>query len=99
MEENNNNDILEKVTITVSPEMIIEMQERVDELEKETKMLAQFCKMQASINNVMRFLVCKKYTEKELNDALEEFKKIEKEILPHKSENKNSEKSEENSEN
>jgi archaellum component FlaC len=73
-------------------EMTIE--ERIEELEKEVKMLVQFYKMQASINNILRFLIRKKYSEKELNSALEEFEAIEKDIKTQK----RSEKEEENSE-
>ena len=57
-----------------------ELSKRVTELEEKNKMITQFLKMQSSINNVLKFLVKKKYTEKELDDALNEFEEYEKHL-------------------
>ena len=68
------------------------VEKKIEELENKVEFLIGFCKMQSSINNVMRFLVRKKYSENELNEALKEFEEHEK----HLKESENEEKKEEN---
>lgn len=53
---------------------------RVDDIEKTMNFLADFCKMQVKINNCLRFLVRRKYSEKELDEALKEFEEHEKHL-------------------
>lgn len=55
----------------------MDVEERIKNLESKVSFLADFCKLQTSINNVLRFLVKKKFTESELNTALKEFEEIE----------------------
>ena len=57
-----------------------ELEKRVNELEEKMELISKFLKMQSSINNVLKFLVRKKYTEKELDTALNEFEELEKHL-------------------
>ena len=77
-----------------------EIKERLDkleaamkELEDYTKKIGRFCSMQSSINNVLKYLVRKKYTEKELEIALKEYEDAQKRLH---SEEEKEEKKEEN---
>lgn len=79
---------------------IDEIKERLDKLEaamKEiedyAKKLGRFCSMQSSINNVLKYLVRKKYTEKELEIALKEYEDAQKRLH---SDDEKEEKKEEN---
>ena len=57
-----------------------ELEKRVNELEEKMELISKFLKMQSSINNVLKFLVRKKYSEKELDEALNEFEELEKHL-------------------
>lgn len=57
-----------------------DLEKRVDILEEKLELATKFLKMQSSINNVLKFLVKKKYTEKELDEALNEFEEYEKHL-------------------
>jgi adenylosuccinate lyase len=72
---------------TMDPVLL--MSERQETLEQKVKSLTDFCRMQCEINNALRYLVRRKYTEKELNEAMEEFNSIEKKLKNDKNEEKN----------
>lgn len=67
------------------------LEERVEELEMQVQMISKFLKMQTSINNVLRFLIKRKYTKEKLDEALKEFEEYEKHLY---SEEKNAENAE-----
>lgn len=59
------------------------------ELEEKVELVSKFLKMQSQINNLLKFLVKKKYSEKELDAALEEFEEYEKHLHEEKEKAKN----------
>lgn len=69
-------------------ETVKKLSEHVDDLEKKVKNLASFTRIQCDINNVLRFLIRKKYSENELNEALKEYEEHEKHLKNDKNEEK-----------
>lgn len=63
----------------------------VADLREHVEVLLKFARSQIQINSVQKFLIKKKYTEKELEIALDEFKDAQKRL---RSEDKKEEKSE-----
>lgn len=69
-------------------ENAISLEEKINNMTTKIDFLVDFCKMQTSINNILRFLIRKKYTEKELDEALKEFEEHEKHLREDKKEEK-----------
>lgn len=62
-----------KEPIELLSEQLVELVEHVDKL-------GRFCAMQCDINNVLRFLIKRKYTQKELEIALKEYEEAAKRL-------------------
>lgn len=67
----------------------------VEELEEKIELISKFLKMQSSINNVLKYLVKRKYSDKELDKALKEFEEIENHLKNEEKDKKEDEKDEE----
>lgn len=74
-------------------EHIIELQERVTNLEILCGRLSDFVKLQSDINEILKYLVVNKYEKNELTSALNGFSLHKSEEKPHKSEEETVEKS------
>ena len=66
-----------------------ELEEEVAEINNKLELVSRFLKMQSSINNLLKFLVKKRYSEKELDAALEVFEEYEKHLHEEKEKAKN----------
>lgn len=80
--------INEEITTEKNEISLESLSEHVDELEKKVKNLASFTRIQCDINNVLRFLIRKKYSENELNEALKEYEEHEKHLKNDENEEK-----------
>ena len=78
-----------KDPVDILAQQCAELEGEVNEINDKLELISKFLKMQSQINNLLKFLVKKKYSEKELDAALEEFEEYEKHLHEEKENAKN----------
>lgn len=78
-----------KDPVDILSQQCAELEGEVNEINDKLELISRFLKMQSQINNLLKFLVKKKYSEKELDAALEEFEEYEKHLHEEKEKAKN----------